>query len=89
MDNFSVPVKLHLVSDLRMRDVDKVYQGGAYHQVHVNVNGQQECFECLKPSLRAEYTDTDDESYPPHVLVRPNKATPTRPSGKLTFLIRD
>lgn len=52
-------------------------------------NGQQECFECFKPSLRAEYTETDDESYPPHVLVRPNKATPTRPSGKLTFPIRD
>lgn len=38
-DNFSVPVKLHLVSYLRTRDVDKIYRGEAYHQVHVNGGG--------------------------------------------------
>ena len=51
--------------------------------------GEQECYECFKPSLRAKYTDTDDESYPPHVLVRPSKATTTGASGELTFPVRD
>ena len=39
MDNFSFPVKIPLVSYLRTRDVDKICQGEAYHQVHVNGGG--------------------------------------------------
>ena len=45
-------------------------------------NGPNDCYECIKPSLRTEYNDDSDESYPPHVLIKPKKA-----AGK--FNVRD
>ena len=58
-------------------------------------NGLHECFECFDPSLMADFTDTDDESYPPHVLVRPRIAAPTiatprtKATGELPFQVRN
>ena len=37
-------------------------------------NGPNDCYDCINPSLRIEYNDDADDSYPPHVLVRPIKA---------------
>ena len=45
-------------------------------------NGPNDCYDCINPSLRIEYNDDTDESYPPHVLVRPIKA-----AGKLNVCL--
>ena len=45
-------------------------------------NGVNDCYECIKPSLRTEYNHDTSFDYPPHVLIKPKEA-----AGKVNICV--